>query len=129
MKSFRILCTLLLAFLLAAPAARGAEPQKESRMKDLLISPDMVDFKLIKVGKAGAQIMTITNKGKEAVTLKSVKKVRPPFSIEGKFPRKLEPGKTADIKLIFRRQKPEEYKGAVKLVVTPQGEIQILPAK
>lgn len=129
MKSFRILCTLVLSLCFAASIAHGANPQKESKMKDVLVSPDMVDFKLIKVGKAGAQIMSITNKGKAPVTLKSAKKIKTPFSVDGKFPRTLEPGKTADVKIIFKRQKPEEYKGPVKLVVSPQGDLQILPAK
>jgi len=50
-----------------------------------------------------------------------VKKIKAPFSVEGKFPRSLAPGKSTDVKIIFKRQKPEEYKGPVKLIVSPQG--------
>ncbi len=127
MHHLRIFCSLFLLFSIISTITSVAlnEPQ-EKKMKDVIVTPTIIDFKLIKVGKAGAQVVNIANKGTVVVTIKSAKKIKTPYSIEpAGFPKTIAPGKSLDVKLIFKRTKVEEYKGQISLIPNEKGELII----
>ena len=127
MNRIRTLCTLLIISAFGFVLSNSVLAQsKEKKMKDVLVAPEIIDFKLIKVGKSAAQPAMITNKNKSAIKIKGAKRIKPPYTIEGiKFPLTIASGQTANLKLIFKRTKPEEYKGQISLQVSEAGELFI----
>ena len=104
------------------------QAQSVQKMVGVSSMPEKIDFKLIKPGKTGAQLVMIMNNTPKQVVIKNGKKIKAPYTVEpASFPRKIEGKKDVKYKLIYKPTKPGDYTGPIGLIVSSTGELVIIP--
>jgi hypothetical protein len=94
---------------------------KATIVEILSISPTTIDFGKVKVGSDARHSITITNKGKEALTITKMNVAPAPvLSVSPQGEVKIDPGRTASFEVRFQPTQVEEYFfGRVSLTASP----------